>query len=186
MRKAFTLIELIVVISIIAVLSAIAFPVTARVVQSSKASACASNLRQLGAALNLYLADHKEIMPDLLEGRTSTSGTGAVIDNTLNTYVQDPRIFLCPADNLPASAGTGAGSGTSYGWNNALDGQSATNLEFLPGFLTTGSNGSGGGQNAEIPIMGDKQGFHPYTANKVNLLYADGHISQDITFGISQ
>jgi prepilin-type N-terminal cleavage/methylation domain-containing protein/prepilin-type processing-associated H-X9-DG protein len=171
-RSGFTLIELLVVVVVITVLAAIAFPVTSHVVQSAKASACVSNLKNLGAALNLYLGEHSEIMPVLQAGRKSISENVPVIDNTLNAYVQDQRVFVCPGD----SQGIAAASGTSYYWNNALNGQSITNLQF---FMSKGLN-------AEIPVMLDKEGFHPYAANKVNVLYADGHASQDLKFMTSQ
>ncbi len=171
-HAAFTLIELIVVISVISLLAALAFPVSSRVIQNARAAGCTSNLRQLGGALNLYLGEHNQTMPPLKEGRASTTDNVPVIDNTLNAYVPDPRIFACPADNQ----GLAASSGTSYLWNNALDGQSASNLTFF----------SSPGQPSEIPLMADKEGFHPYASNKVNLLYADGHISQDLNFTVSE
>ena len=171
-RSAFTLVELIVVVAIIGILAAIAFPVSGRVVQGAKAAACVSNLGQLGVALNLYLADHNQIMPPLQAGRKSISDDVPVIDNTLNSYVRDPRVFACPGDNL----GIAAATGTSYFWNNVLSGQSINSLHFF----------NAAGLNSEIPVLSDKQGFHPYAANKVNLLYADGHASQDLAFVTSQ
>ena len=30
--------------------------------------------------------------------------------------------------------------------------------------------------------MSDKEGFHPYIADKINVLYADGHATQDVKF----
>ena len=42
------------------------------------------------------------------------------------------------------------------------------------------------GMNSEIPVLSDKQAFHPYATNKVNLLYADGHATQDLKFATSQ
>jgi prepilin-type N-terminal cleavage/methylation domain-containing protein/prepilin-type processing-associated H-X9-DG protein len=168
--RGFTLIELLVVIAIIAVLVAIAIPASTRVIQGGRAAACISNLRSLGSALNLYLGDHNETMPPLQAGRPSITDNVPVIDNTLNAYISDPRVFACPADNL----GLAAATGTSYYWNNVLSNQSITNLKFF---------NSG---DAEIPVIADKQGFHPYTANKVNVLYADGHASQNLKFGTSQ
>jgi len=35
-------------------------------------------------------------------------------------------------------------------------------------------------------VILDKEGFHPFAANKVNVLYADGHASQDLKFMTSQ
>ena len=159
-RRGFTLVELLVVMAIVGILVAIAIPASSRVIQSGKASACVSNLRDLGVALHLYLGEHNQIMPNLQAGRQSISQNLPVIDNTLNAYLTDPRVFACPADNK----GLAASTGTSYYWNSAISGQSVTNLRFLL------SNG----HNSEIPVLSDKEGFHPYAANKVNLLYADG------------
>jgi prepilin-type N-terminal cleavage/methylation domain-containing protein/prepilin-type processing-associated H-X9-DG protein len=171
-QRAFTLAELLVVMAIIAVLAGIAWPVTSRVIGYGRAASCLGNLRNIGAALNLYLGEHSEIMPTLQAARQSTADNVPVIDNTLNAYLHDLQVFACPADNQ----GIAANTGTSYYWNSVLNGQSAAHLQFL---LTNGLN-------AEIPVLSDKQGFHPYAANKVNILYADGHASQDLTFVTSQ
>ncbi len=167
-RAGFSLIELLVVLGIIAVLTGVGVPVYQRVVQSSRAAACVSNLRQLGAALNLYLGEHNMVMPTLKAGRATLDEDLPVIDNTLNAYAANPRVFACPAD----TAGLAAKSGTSYYWNVALNGQSVSTLNFL--HLNGGP--------ALIPILSDKQAFHPYTETKVNILYADGHADKDFNF----
>ena len=55
-------------------------------IQAGKASACISNLRNLGIALQIYLGDHNQIMPTLQAGRSSITQNVPVIDNTLNAY----------------------------------------------------------------------------------------------------
>ena len=62
-RKAFSLIELLVVISIIAVLLALLLPALPRVMDAGRRTACAANLRGVGQAVELYKGDFKEIMP---------------------------------------------------------------------------------------------------------------------------
>src|SRR5437868_5965640 len=58
--RAFTLIELLVVIAIIAVLAAILFPVFAQARESARQTMCASNMRQLGLAMRMYLTDYDD------------------------------------------------------------------------------------------------------------------------------
>ncbi len=167
-RRGFTLIELLVVIAILAVLVALLVPVFQRIVESGRATACLSNLRQLGSGLTLYLADNNNTMPTLMTGRESREEDVPVIDNTIAKYVGEPRVFACPADK----AGHATKTGTSYGWNVTLNGQNVASLNFLG--LTD--------DHSHIPILYDKEGFHPYIDEKVNILYADGHATKDVRF----
>jgi prepilin-type N-terminal cleavage/methylation domain-containing protein/prepilin-type processing-associated H-X9-DG protein len=57
-RRAFTLVELLVVIGIIAVLIAILLPALAKAMESARATACASNLRQMHIYFYLYGGDN--------------------------------------------------------------------------------------------------------------------------------
>lgn len=166
--RAFTLLELLVVIGIIAVLAGLAYPVYRRVTANGKAVACLSNLRQLGAGLHAYLNDHEMRMPVLKIARESLAEDVPVIDNTLDKYVQDRSVFACPADTKNFAERTG----TSYCWNIALNDQPLARLNFMQ--LAT--------DLSRIPVLSDKEGFHPYTENKVNILYADGHATKDAKF----
>ena len=131
--------------------------------------ACLSNLRQLGVGLNAYLGDNGMIMPTLQLGRDNISQEVPVIDNTLDKYVTDKRLFACPADNKNYAATTG----TSYCWNVALNGQAVGNLNFLQ--LVTDAT--------HIPIHVGQGRLSPLICeNKVNILYADGHATKDVKF----
>jgi prepilin-type N-terminal cleavage/methylation domain-containing protein/prepilin-type processing-associated H-X9-DG protein len=59
-RRGFTLIELLVVIAIIGILAALLFPVFAQARESARQTVCASNMRQLGLAMRLYISDSDE------------------------------------------------------------------------------------------------------------------------------
>lgn len=68
MRRAFTLIELLIVIAIVAILTAILFPVFARAREKGRQTTCLSNLRQLGMAFAAYRADYDGVNPGHSEG----------------------------------------------------------------------------------------------------------------------
>ncbi len=79
--RGFTLIELLVVIAIIAVLAAILFPVFAEAREKGRQTVCISNLRQLNAAVHLYLNDYEEVFP---------AGLGRVGESYYNGFYPVP------------------------------------------------------------------------------------------------
>jgi prepilin-type N-terminal cleavage/methylation domain-containing protein/prepilin-type processing-associated H-X9-DG protein len=62
-RNAFTLVELLVVIGIIAVLMAILFPAFARARESARRVECASRLSQLAATVHMYAIENRGKVP---------------------------------------------------------------------------------------------------------------------------
>ena len=76
MRRAFTLIELLVVIAVIALLVGLLLPALAAARVSSRATACASHLQQLGIALNLYFNDYDNTLP---QATTNIGGNDVII-----------------------------------------------------------------------------------------------------------
>jgi len=67
-KKAFTLVELLIVVAIIAILLAVLVPTLNKVRESTRRVVCASNLRQIGLLLEYYCADHKGAYPSLYSG----------------------------------------------------------------------------------------------------------------------
>lgn len=63
LRASFTLIELLVVVAIIAVLAALLLPALRGARDRSKVAVCSSNMRQINAALALYLDDCDQYYP---------------------------------------------------------------------------------------------------------------------------
>jgi len=59
----YTLVELLVVMVIIAILAAIAFPMFIKVKQGAQVNECLSNMRQLGVGLRMYLDDNNNRFP---------------------------------------------------------------------------------------------------------------------------
>ncbi len=62
-RRAFTLIELLIVIAIIAILAAILFPVFAQAREKARQATCTSNMKQIGLAILMYATDYDEMLP---------------------------------------------------------------------------------------------------------------------------
>jgi prepilin-type N-terminal cleavage/methylation domain-containing protein/prepilin-type processing-associated H-X9-DG protein len=168
----FTLIELLVVIAIIALLATLGTAAWQRSQRYTRAAACMQNLRQIGTGLARYVGEHDGVFPELAMARASKNDNVPVIDTELRAYVPDARTFACPDDSKHLAQTTG----TSYLWNTKLNGQRLASLSVS--FLAMNPIDD----PSRIMVMGDKEGFHPNLDNKLNVLYADGHASQELTF----
>lgn len=113
----FTLTELLIVIAIIAVLTAILFPVFLSVRAKGRQTVCISNLRQLGMAVFQYAGDYDDHYPyggDPSDLNTTTwqnwkngkywpqiqqmQHENLTIPNVMNGYVKDRGVWRCPSD----------------------------------------------------------------------------------------
>ncbi len=131
-RSAFTLIELLVVIAIISLLAAILFPVFARARENARRTACLSNTRQVGLAVQMYSQDYDETLVSyrhiVSSGATSYSWRKA-----LESYVKNVQVFVCPSAKKvystcgdyydPSIIGTTVNTSGSYGYNYAYLGK---------------------------------------------------------------
>ncbi len=63
LHRAFTLVELLVVITVIAILVALLLPALTRAKEHALMSKCLSNMRQIGLAVELYKQDNNHRYP---------------------------------------------------------------------------------------------------------------------------
>lgn len=83
-KKAFTLVELMIVVAIIGILAGIAIPRYMNFIRRSREGATKGNLGALRSALNIYYSDNEGIFPPA----TAAGITGApFIGNSANNYL---------------------------------------------------------------------------------------------------
>ena len=115
-HRAFTLLEILIVLAIIGLLAALIFPVLGRAREAGRRSACISNLRQIGLAFQLYEQDHRKRLPSRLSG-------------IYPAYLNDARLFLCPSDR---TRGQFAGN-ERFETNSFM--ASGVSYEYIPNWL---------------------------------------------------
>ena len=128
----FTLIELLVVISVLAILLALLFPTFLTAKMTAVRTACLSNLKQLGSAVQMYAQDYDDHYPhcqgneqrgswrhpDYPDGTASTH-----LRFLIEPYVKSQSVFHCPADTGTYDFGFDDETplhqriGTSFFWN---------------------------------------------------------------------
>lgn len=103
---AFTLIELLIVISIIAVLAALLFPVFQAVREKAKAAACLSNQKQIGLASMMYSEDSDgALLQYYYSGFAANQGYWP---NRLYPYLSSRAVLVCPSRTQFPDAATEA------------------------------------------------------------------------------
>ena len=122
MRRAFTLIELLTVIGIVAVLGAILFPVLARAKAAAKTTSCLAHIQELGVAYLMYEGDHDgmtvppryfnddgAVSTDIQYWSARSLGTGASFrvdpsQGLLQPYIKGDLLRGCPATRFEETA----------------------------------------------------------------------------------
>jgi prepilin-type N-terminal cleavage/methylation domain-containing protein/prepilin-type processing-associated H-X9-DG protein len=166
--KSFTLIELLVVLGVISVLAGLLLPAFSKAKEAGRATACLSNLRQIGIALQLYTQDNNNRLPIMRDRSFDTNGppTNSLpsVEVVLTNQLGSVKVLKCPSDRRQIYEQTGS----SYSWNSLLNGQDAEHLTVLNIDFDA----------HQIPVFFDKEAFHKARGEKqgVNYLYADGHI----------
>lgn len=118
--KAFTLVELLAVIAIVGVLSALLIAGLGNAREAGRSAACLNELRQLAAACQLYTGDNKGVLIPIC------TGTDVSDAQTWRVYLvpylgKTPTSLHCPSDPVIPIYGDGRGlQPASYGINRSI------------------------------------------------------------------
>jgi prepilin-type N-terminal cleavage/methylation domain-containing protein/prepilin-type processing-associated H-X9-DG protein len=102
-RGAFTLVELLVVIGIIAVLIGIMLPVLSRAREAANRTKCLANLRSLGQAMVMYANTSKGWLPNMNPPNTvnDVDAANEVLVALNRDHIRAAATFHCPSDDDP-------------------------------------------------------------------------------------
>lgn len=111
---AFTLIELLVCVGIVVILALLATVGAKKAISTSQASRCMNNMRQIGAAANMYMGENNNLIP------TGSNGDSVGWQSRIAPYLglnpakdTEAKVLRCPASPSRQPR--------SYRWNQTRD-----------------------------------------------------------------
>jgi prepilin-type N-terminal cleavage/methylation domain-containing protein len=134
-KIAFTLVELLVVISIIALLMSILMPSLGKAREQGRRAKCLANLHAMGTAIQIYAMDHKDLLvpgdywcgwdawgqvyEDPLSASTTKKNRQVNLGHLVTAGVlelpqSDDHVFFCPSMTLSAYRGSEGSRGFDY------------------------------------------------------------------------
>jgi prepilin-type N-terminal cleavage/methylation domain-containing protein/prepilin-type processing-associated H-X9-DG protein len=191
--RAFTLIELLLVIAILGILASLMVPALGRAKAQAYHAACLNNLRQLGIATRLYSDDYQERLPSaeiLPTQPIDPQNPLPRICDVLASYVgkaagtnpTGATVFKCPVDRK----GRFDSEGSSYEWNFDLNGRRMDETRSDGAFLLLKKGDPSGGITNFVltlppgttPLLLDYDDFHPRPPKPgKNVVFMDGHVA---------
>ena len=200
MRRAFSFVELLVVIGICMILLGLLFPVLASAKRSAKASVCAGRLAQCFHGISLYATDADGVYPaakDCLDVALPQWQPARVqgfpmLPDAVYPYSRSKTIFECPRDGglhvsepqfperVELAPSAFAACGMSYEYHTALGMASVSDTRIENPAGVNVLTDMAGHWHGSTPALTATDNFDGY-AEKVpgyryNILFVDGHV----------
>jgi prepilin-type N-terminal cleavage/methylation domain-containing protein/prepilin-type processing-associated H-X9-DG protein len=196
MKKAFTLIELLIVITIITVLTGFLLPALGEARKEGYKSVCASNLRGMAQAMEMYRADYNDIYPCKDDTVSPWLWMGRGFRPVLEPYIapglsaKNPNILWCPVEKAAGYENTSYAYSMSFYHspaqiNQMTDKSYTLTIHTNPVPINSGQVAIpankiliGEWYSNHKPVTGDystEPGWWSWKGSR-NYLFADGHV----------
>ncbi len=202
-RSGFSLTELLIVVALIAVVSALAFPIFSHARAKSRAATCINHLRATGIAFQVYINDCGQQIVTRRGGSSRTggdlwpaelSGRGYLSepqrsDGYRSMTGDDPKLLTCPAGSLPANYSLTNWSWYTYGLNLFTPGSKSvevgktqlsirkiSSIAEPSKFVLLADSASGANNQQYFRISEGNAGIALRHGNRGHALFLDGHI----------
>lgn len=168
-RTGFTLVELACVLALAALLISLSVPAFQKIIQRAESTACLSNLRQIGIAVQACINDNNGHYPLIETDPTDPvyppEAGARSMRETLEPYGITPAVLQCPADRRYNNRFQEKGS--SYEWRPLIDDEPLVNPEIF------GRWGTRVVRPSRFRLVID---IDPVHSGRQNRLYADGSV----------
>jgi prepilin-type processing-associated H-X9-DG protein/prepilin-type N-terminal cleavage/methylation domain-containing protein len=194
MKKAFTVIEALVVIAIVLILAAILFPIFARSGHGGHKTSCQSNLKQTGLGLLMYTQDYDEKYPRAAWSFESSRKTKEYPDgvygwaDVIQPYIKSTQIYQCPEDTneQPKNPDPQKIGYTDYWYNSRLADINFTKIKKPISVIMAGDGNDGSDLTGATYSYGSLPGAWIKSKTSpayrhldgANYLFADGHVKR--------